>query len=96
MKLLPPRLTDHGGEVALLGWLGTGVLLILLVAAGKGQLSGSAGVDVAAFLLVLQRIVEAVQKRWEQRGSDRMADKLASSAPTPDQVDKTTVEGTPS
>lgn len=85
-----PKLTDHGSEIALLAWLGTGVLTILIVAAVKGTLSGPSALDVAAFLLVLQRIVEAVQKRWEQRSVDRMGASLANapaadpSTPSPD------------
>lgn len=91
MKL--PRLSDHGSEIALLGWLGTGVLTVLIVGAFKGQLAGTSALDVAAFLLVLQRIVEAVQKRWEQRSLDQMGQQLSASAPTPETVDRTTVEG---
>jgi len=77
-----PRLSDHGSEIGLLAWLGTGVVAILLVAAWKGWLGGQNAIDVAAFLLVLQRIVEAVQKRWEQRSIDRMGQSLANAPPS--------------
>ena len=46
------------------------------VAIGKGKIDG---LDIAAFLLVLQRIVEAVQKRWEQRSVDQMGRSLANA-----------------
>lgn len=88
-----PKLTDHASETALLGWLGSGVIAVLIISAFRGQLTGASGIDVAAFLLVLQRIVEAVQKRWEQRSLDRMGQQLGSSAPTPETVTSTTVEG---
>ena len=89
-----PKLTDHGSEIALLSWMATGVLAILIVAALKGQLVGRNALDVAAFLLVLQRIIEAITARWTQRSVDRMGQQLGASAPTPDTVEKTTVEGT--
>lgn len=74
-----PKITDHGSEIGLLALLGGGVLAILGVAAANGALSGEHAIDVAAFLLVLQRIVEAVQKRWEQRSVDRMGASLANA-----------------
>jgi hypothetical protein len=76
-----PRISDHGSEIILLGILGIGVLVILGVSGWKGQLAGRNAIDVAAFLLVLQRIVEAVQKRWEQRSIDRMGQSLANAPP---------------
>lgn len=79
--MTPPRLSDHASEIGLLGWLGTGVLAVLIIAAFKGQLSGASALDVAAFLLVLTRIVEAVQKRWEQRSFDRTTAQLGASTP---------------
>lgn len=76
-----PSLSPRYGEIALLGILGVGVLVILLTATLRGEISG---LDVAAFLLVLQRIVEAVQKSWEQRSLDRMGASLANApASTP-------------
>ena len=75
-------LTDHFSEIVLLSILGGGVLIILGVAAAKGALGGQNAIGVAAFLLVLQRIVEAVQKRWENRSQDRMAQSLANAPPS--------------
>lgn len=77
----PVTITNHSIEIALLALMAGGVLLILGIAAGKGQLGGADAIDVAAFLLVLQRIVEAVQKRWEQRSVDRMGQSLANAPP---------------
>lgn len=79
-----PRISDHGSEIILLGILGGGVLAILGVSAAEGTLGGEHAIDVAAFLLVLQRIVEAVQKRWEQRSLDRTTAQLGASQPPVD------------
>jgi len=75
-KWLKGRLvTDHGSEILLLGLIAAGVLWVLYDAIGKQEM-----VDVAAFLLILQRIVEAVQKRWEQRSSDQKTELLGKAA----------------
>lgn len=77
----PPKFSDHAIEIGLLAILGVGVLFILCVSAFNLTLGGQNAIDVAAFLLVLQRIVEAVQKRWEQRSVDRMGQSLANAPP---------------
>lgn len=78
-----PRVTHHGAEVMLLGLLGLGVIWLTGRALDKIDIAhGGTALDITAFLLVLQRIVEAVQKRWEQRGLDRVTDQLAGSSPT--------------
>lgn len=77
-----PVLTDHASEIGLLALLAGGVLAILGIATFKGYLSGANAVDTAAFLLILQRIVEAIQKRWEQRSIDRMGQSLANAPPS--------------
>jgi hypothetical protein len=74
------KLTDHGSEIALLSAIAIGVV-ILLWRAIERNLVGS-GFDVAAFLLVLQRIIEAVQGRWTQRSVDRMGQSLANAPPS--------------
>lgn len=76
-----PLISAHGSEIVLLGLLGGGVVVLLGIAILSGRLDG---LDVAAFLLVLQRIVEAIQKRWEQRGVDQMTSRLHASKPEPD------------
>ena len=79
MKLPCIKLTDHGSEIALLAAIAIGVVLLLWRAIER-KLIGT-GFDVAAFLLVLQRIIEAVQGRWTQRSVDRMGASLANSPP---------------
>lgn len=79
MKLPTIRLTDHGSEIALLSAIAVGVVGLLWRAIER-DLVGT-GFDVAAFLLVLQRIIEAVQGRWTQRSVDRMGQSLANAPP---------------
>jgi hypothetical protein len=76
-KIIP--LSDHGSEIVLLSAIAMGVIF-LLWRAFENSLVGS-GLDVAAFLLVLQRIIEAVQGRWTQRGMDKMGQSLANAPP---------------
>jgi hypothetical protein len=73
-----PPMSDHGSEIVLLSIMTTGVLLLIWRAIELGKLEG---LDVAAFLLILQRITEAVQKRWEQRSIDQMSTSLANAPP---------------
>lgn len=87
-----PKISDHGSEIGLLAALGLGVIALLWHAIDRTG-ADKTTLDVAAFLLVLQRIIEAITARWTQRSVDRMGQQLASSAPTPETVDKTTVEG---
>ena len=78
-----PRISHHGSEVLLLGVLSLGVIWLTGRALDKIDIEhGGTALDITAFLLVLQRIVEAVQKRWEQRGLDRVTDQLAGSTPS--------------
>ncbi|MFX4085645.1 hypothetical protein ACKU27_11135 [Sphingobium yanoikuyae] len=79
MKMPLIRLTDHGSEIALLSAIAVGVVLLLWRAIERGLVG--TGFDVAAFLLVLQRIIEAVQGRWTQRSVDRMGQSLANAPP---------------
>ena len=88
-RIALPRLTDHGSEIALLGVIALGTIGILALIVRQG----GDGWDVAAFLLVLQRIIEAVTARWTQRSVDRMGQQLGASAPTPDPIKQTVVEG---
>ncbi len=80
MKVPSLRLTDHGSEIALLSAIGIGVVFLLWRAIERGLVGD--GFDVAAFLLVLQRIIEAVQGRWTQRSVDRMGASLANAPPS--------------
>lgn len=76
-----PLISNHGSETILLGLMGVGVVALLALAIWREKLDG---LDVAAFLLVLVRIVEAVQKRWEQRSSDLATARLHASKPDPE------------
>ncbi|MEO7467812.1 MAG: hypothetical protein ABIV36_12415 [Sphingobium limneticum] len=78
----PPcvKLSDHGSEIVLLSAIAIGVVFLLWRAIER-KLVGD-GFDVAAFLLVLQRIIEAVQGRWTQRSVDRMGQSLANAPPS--------------
>ncbi|MBB3034069.1 hypothetical protein [Alteriqipengyuania lutimaris] len=75
-----PLISNHGSEIILLGALGVGVLVLLAVVAVREP----EGWDVAACLLVLVRIVEAIQKRWEQRGTDLANARMHASKPDPE------------
>ncbi len=79
MKIPIFKLTDHGSEIALLAAIAVGVVILLWRAIERGLVG--TGFDVAAFLLVLQRIIEAVQGRWTQRSVDRMGQSLANAPP---------------
>lgn len=83
-----PRIaiSNHGSEVMLLGLLAMGIIGLLWRAIELGIVGNSEahGFDVAAFLLILQRIIEAIQKRWEQRGTDLANARLHASKPDPD------------
>lgn len=74
-----PRISNHGSEIALLGLISMGVVALLWRAIDNGFVGD--GFDVAAFLLILQRIIEAVQGRWTQRGLDQANDNLSKSQP---------------
>jgi len=83
-------LSDHGGELLLLAVIAGGVVALLWRGIERGLVES--GLDVAAFLLVLQRIVEAVQKRWEQRGVDRLGEMVGQSQPASDSPQPVKIE----
>lgn len=70
--------SEHGSEVALLGVVAVGMILILWRSVELRQVDG---LDMAAFLLILQRVVEAVTARWSARSLDRATTALANSPP---------------
>lgn len=72
-----PRISNHGSEILLLATMAIGVMILIGMAIEGKLLDGK--FDVAACLLILQRIVEAVQKRWEQRGQDAKEMQLAAA-----------------
>lgn len=75
------KLSDHGSEIALLGVIAVGVLVVM----GWG-IHGStkeSPFDPSAYLVVLTLIVGAIKERWTQRSLDRMGEQLQQSAPAP-------------
>lgn len=75
-----PRLTDHGSEIALLGIIAAGVLV--LMGLGLRHASSDAPFDPSAYLVVLTLIVGAIKERWTQRSVDRMGASLANAPPS--------------
>jgi hypothetical protein len=73
-----PAVSDHVSEVALLAGIAIGCIVLLWKAIDVGKLDG---LDVGAFLLVLQRVIEAVTARWTGRTLDRFGANLANSPP---------------
>lgn len=67
---------DHNSEIALLGLMAFGVIVILVIVVMKGV----TGWDVAACLLVLQSIISAIKERWTQRSVDRLGDQMGATA----------------
>lgn len=70
--------SEHGSEVLLLGAIAVGMIGILWRSVELRQVDG---LDMAAFLLILQRVVEAVTARWSARSLDRATTALANSPP---------------
>jgi len=87
-----PKLTDHGSEIGLLAIVAAGVMVLCGV--GIWNATADHTFDPSAYLVVLTLIVGAIKERWTQRSVDRMGQQLGASAPTPDTVTSTTVEGT--
>ncbi len=86
-----PKLTDHGSEIGTLVVIAVGVMV--LAGIGQGHATKEQPFDPSAYLVVLTLIVGAIKERWTQRSVDRMGQQLGSSAPTPETVTQTTVEG---
>ena len=74
------RLTDHGSEIALLGFIAGGVLIAMGL--GVQGASKEHPFDPSAYLVVLTLIVGAVKERWTQRSVDRMGASLANAPPS--------------
>lgn len=75
LKLTPP--TDHQSEI----WLLYGVALVVGIVAVIGLWKYGGNFDLAACLLVMSTIVNAVTKKWDTRSIDRMGANLAQSQP---------------
>lgn len=79
------RISEHGGEIILLGLIGCGILLLIggLIVAGilaKTAPKEMLG-DVSPFLLIEQSIIGAIKDRWNARLQGQSNDQLARSAP---------------
>lgn len=72
-----PTTTDHGSEIALLGIIAAGVLILM----GLGAYEAKEHFDPSAYLVVLTLIVGAIKERWTQRSVDRMGQSLANAPP---------------
>lgn len=79
---------DHADRI-LLGVIAVAICILL----GFMIWKGGSGWDAAAFVGVLTLIVKAIETKWQSRTIDRMGQQLGASAPTPESVEKTTVEG---
>lgn len=73
-----PAISDHASEVSILYVMAGGVIFLLWRAVERDKLGD---VDVAAFLLVLVRIIEAITAKWTQRSLDRSVQQLGASSP---------------
>jgi hypothetical protein len=72
-----PILSDHGGELILLGIIAVGVCAL----AGAAIYKGSAG-EASAWTAVLMAIINAIKERWQARSIDRMGASLANAPPS--------------
>ncbi|WP_206432173.1 hypothetical protein [Sphingomonas sp. ABOLF] len=79
---------DHRLEIGLLALM----TVVVGVLAGWAIAKGSAG-ESAAWSAILMAIVNSIKERWQSRTIDRMGENLQRSAPTPQNVTETTVNG---
>jgi hypothetical protein len=89
------------GDRRLLGYVAGGSLMIIaLIAAGvifrtvDKEAMGLLGVIVGGLLVNGKDTIGAIKERWLGQQVSRLGDQLSNSAPTPDKVTTTTVEGT--
>lgn len=73
------KITDHGSEIGLLGFIALGVFVAMVV--GIWRTSEGHPFDPSAYLVVLTLIVGAIKERWTQRSVDRMGQSLAEAQP---------------
>lgn len=76
-------------EIALLGMVALSAAILAGLSIKKGDASGA-----AAWSAILMAIVNSVKEWRSARTIDRMGQSLSDSAPTPQRVTTTTVEGT--
>jgi hypothetical protein len=75
-----PKISDHGSEIGLLGFIAAGVFVAMCV--GIWRASAQHTFDPSAYLVVLTLIVGAIKERWTQRSVDRMGQSLANAPPS--------------
>jgi hypothetical protein len=75
-------------ELSLLGIIAIAAALLAGISIKNKDASGA-----AAWSAVLMSIINTIKESRQSRTIDRMQEGLQRSAPTPDTVDKTTVEG---
>lgn len=78
MKLPCIKMTDHGSEIGLLGFIAAVVAIVM----GIGIYRSPDNFDPSAYLVVLTLIIGAIKERWTQRSVDRMGQSLANAPPS--------------
>jgi hypothetical protein len=80
-----PKLSEHGGELFLLGMIAAGVLTLLgiIVWPFGGPIEGAKQtiIDMTPFLLLLQSIVSAIKDRWTARLQGQSNQLLGAATP---------------
>lgn len=85
IQIHAPNISREGAEIVVLALIAGGVIWLLGKAIDRiDPATGGGGLDVAAFLLVLQAIITAIKDRWTQRGTDRAIEMVGNSAPVMD------------
>lgn len=74
------KISDHGSEIVLLGFIALGVFVAMVV--GIWRTNAAHPFDPSAYLVVLTLIVGAIKERWTQRSVDRMGESLAAAPAT--------------
>ena len=77
-KLTLPKLSDHGGELALLAAIALGVIVLMGMIIQHAADAKTALADVSPFLLILQAIISAIKDRWASRAADAANDRSAT------------------
>ncbi len=75
-------------DTTLLAVIAIAAALLAWQSIKAGDASGA-----AAWSAILMAIVNAIKEARQSRTIDRMGQQLATSAPTPESIDRTTVEG---
>lgn len=71
-----PSLSEHGGELVLLGLIAIGVCVLAGISLWKANHG-----EASAWAAVLMAIVNSIKERWQTRSIDRMGQSLANAPP---------------